>query len=957
MPLTQATLTVSFTSNYKGIHRICWRVKDSGDEYDCSLLTSCSGNGAECSFEIPIMVDPLACGAPVIFEGYIQPICEDITSEDNRTPWEVGYYPEDCPDDPCLNSTPISCIIYEGDPILCGATVVINTGDDLGTIFTNLVDQFCEGSVTTTDIFCGPDLVVTTGSDLQTSLDSTVAYFCAELAARPTSNDYITNVTWDGSNLTFTNNGVGSLAFDGTIDLSALTANDNIYVVDGTITDPLRTVDINTGELLFTNGQTTIQGEFNTGSTYSLRVINSSNGELFAIEDGGIMHYGLNNNTQHYWNNSAQAANYEFNMNGQLYVSANRHSFGTTTAAPGAINLGENTPGVGMRIIWAGTNTAIRPEQSPSGSNASGYNGLSFNSSTNKFAFQVIGQAYNFMEIDQWDFKIRNTSNTDAVSGNVLVDAGSYNLEVSYYDGATQNRLIKLTGTADSTSGDYTYRTQLDSGSGLIDRLLIESKGSTIVRGIDALSTTDNFKVNNITDFNLFNIANKGDLTSTLVNTSEVTWEEIDYSYNGGTLFRDSGLFVIRGAAEHLPSDTDTTKLFIVRDTTLDTLNRPQNERLTIYSNGNFWSASFNSTTTHTDNLSSFDARHNVFNLRNGFNYQGDLQPDQGYTYFYAKGYGNSGGISGVIGIGMNEYHAGWDTTAKLNVGSFAFSSSQTQITGLHAQEGTDSFSINSGQSTDFTIIKASKQRGTLENIGSRARLLGLDVDVSGGTVDYRVAALFNGGDVGIGLNGIDVNADKRTTDPEARLHIKGVNSTDQNFALKVVDISDANILLARNDGRVSVNTTIDPTVRLRVDQPDAFGSGIVSTAVGGFAISGRASGAGTGVYGINQGSNFGQGVFGESSAPGTGSIGIRGKSVNGFGGSFGESRIGLNVRGNDDLSTGISMQVLNDSGSFTLVVRNDGSILMENLPTSSAGLPTGALWVDAGAGNIIKIV
>jgi hypothetical protein len=31
-----------------------------------------------------------------------------------------------------------------------------------------------------------------------------------------------------------------------------------------------------------------------------------------------------------------------------------------------------------------------------------------------------------------------------------------------------------------------------------------------------------------------------------------------------------------------------------------------------------------------------------------------------------------------------------------------------------------------------------------------------------------------------------------------------------------------------------------------------------------------------------------------------------------------------LNVRGNDDLSTGISMQVLNDSGSFTLVARND---------------------------------
>jgi len=98
MALTQATLTVSFTSNYKGIHRICWRVKDSGDDYDCSLLTSCAGDGAECMFEIPIMVDPLVCGEPVIFEGYIQPICEPIESEETRTPFEIGYYPEDCPD-------------------------------------------------------------------------------------------------------------------------------------------------------------------------------------------------------------------------------------------------------------------------------------------------------------------------------------------------------------------------------------------------------------------------------------------------------------------------------------------------------------------------------------------------------------------------------------------------------------------------------------------------------------------------------------------------------------------------------------------------------------------------------------------------------------------------------------------------------------------------------------------
>ena len=113
MALQQATLTVSFTSNYKGIHRICWRVQGSGNDYDCSLLTSCAGNGASCSFDIPILVDPEVCGDPIIYEGYIQPICNDITSEDGRTPWTVGYTPEACPEDPCFNTPSFSCIIYE----------------------------------------------------------------------------------------------------------------------------------------------------------------------------------------------------------------------------------------------------------------------------------------------------------------------------------------------------------------------------------------------------------------------------------------------------------------------------------------------------------------------------------------------------------------------------------------------------------------------------------------------------------------------------------------------------------------------------------------------------------------------------------------------------------------------------------------------------------------------------
>jgi hypothetical protein len=191
MPLTPATLTVNFTSNYKGIHRICWRVQDSGDEYDCSLLTSCAGNGATCSLNIPIVVDNEDCGTPVIYEGYIQPICNDITSEDGRLPFEIGYYPEDCPDDPCFNAPNFNCIIYLGDPILCGAEVVINTGDDLATALTSLSDRIC-------------DIV--------------------------DNNNYISNIELSGTNLIFTNESSGtSPAFEGTIDFSSVIPSISVY--------------------------------------------------------------------------------------------------------------------------------------------------------------------------------------------------------------------------------------------------------------------------------------------------------------------------------------------------------------------------------------------------------------------------------------------------------------------------------------------------------------------------------------------------------------------------------------------------------------------------------------------------------------------------------------------------------------------------------------------------------
>lgn len=86
-----ASITVSWTSNYAGQHRVCWRLGSSG-AYDCSTVVSCTGGGATCSVTIPVTVDNESCEDSV-FEGYVQATCEDVSSTNGRIPFSVNFVP------------------------------------------------------------------------------------------------------------------------------------------------------------------------------------------------------------------------------------------------------------------------------------------------------------------------------------------------------------------------------------------------------------------------------------------------------------------------------------------------------------------------------------------------------------------------------------------------------------------------------------------------------------------------------------------------------------------------------------------------------------------------------------------------------------------------------------------------------------------------------------------------
>ena len=75
MALVTATITIDFTANYAGAHRICWRIQGSGDPYDCSAAVACVGGATNCQAIINPIVNTTSCDGPVTFEGYIQSGC------------------------------------------------------------------------------------------------------------------------------------------------------------------------------------------------------------------------------------------------------------------------------------------------------------------------------------------------------------------------------------------------------------------------------------------------------------------------------------------------------------------------------------------------------------------------------------------------------------------------------------------------------------------------------------------------------------------------------------------------------------------------------------------------------------------------------------------------------------------------------------------------------------------
>lgn len=208
------------------------------------------------------------------------------------------------------------------------------------------------------------------------------------------------------------------------------------------------------------------------------------------------------------------------------------------------------------------------------------------------------------------------------------------------------------------------------------------------------------------------------------------------------------------------------------------------------------------------------------------------------------------------------------------------------------------------------------------------------------------------------------------TIDSSSRLYIVGVDATSAHYAIKSNSSSLANLFSVRNDGEISGGTansefsfgntafshissnngsfTIgaplqDSNFRFVINganyQSIAFQSVYATTPI----IGNGASGTSLQVFTTASGNNF--------TWLSPYNVGIN------FNGVYYSPTATLDVLGNTSDVSEYALKIKDSTLNNLFSVRNDGLISAPKLPTSSAGLSAGDIWVDTASSNVLKQV
>jgi hypothetical protein len=286
-----------------------------------------------------------------------------------------------------------------------------------------------------------------------------------------------------------------------------------------------------------------------------------------------------------------------------------------------------------------------------------------------------------------------------------------------------------------------------------------------------------------------------------------------------------------------------------------------------------------------------------------------------------------SSGTNVGQGLYLAPRGTGFSATIKTQFFLFGtdFVADQTNWEGVLFRAKSDSFMLATGKAGTGTIRPLLLSSGYADN-----------------TTNSNHLWLYPTGNVGINT----------TTDAGQRLQvigdvfIKGSGATSGTTALTVQNSSSNNLLRLLNDSRLKIgNQDVDIYSSGNGSTVNANGRGLVistsatsQTDAGALKIIGNYTSALGSDYGVAIQHTFTNGTGGTATHSGL----LLNQTINQTGGANGITR-GLYVN-----------PTLTAAADFRAIETTNGKVIFGNLPTSSAGLPTGSIWNDAGT---IKIV